>query len=133
MAATAVIDNEFLTMWYYPEEKIVHHKFHKFVFGQAFRDALNAGVDVFTKNGAQKWLSDDRENGALEPADSDWAQKDWFPRVRKAGWKYWGLILPEKVVGQMNMQRFIKTYSDQGLTVKVFSNPDEALKWLKNV
>jgi hypothetical protein len=133
MSTTTVLDNEFLTMWYYPEDKIVHHKFHKFVYGQVFRDGLSAGADIFEKNKAQKWLSDDRENSALEPADSDWAQKEWFPRVKSAGWKYWALILPAKVIGQMNMQRFVKTYSDQGLTVKVFPGSDEALKWLKGV
>ena len=57
-----VVDNEFITVWYYPETKIIHHQFHKFVHGQTFRDALTAGAESLKKNRAQKWLSDDRKN-----------------------------------------------------------------------
>jgi hypothetical protein len=133
MPPTIVLDNEFVTMWYYPEDKIVHHQFHKFMYGQAFRDALSTGADIFEKNGARKWLSDDRANSALPQEDADWGRQNWTPRVMKAGWKYWALIMPEKMVGQMSMQRFIKEFGEQGVTVKVFSDPDEALKWLKSV
>ncbi len=36
MNRTTEIDNEFVTMWYYPDEKIVHHQFHKFISGGRF-------------------------------------------------------------------------------------------------
>ena len=133
MPPTTVLDNEFVTMWYYPEDKIVHHQFHQFMFGQPFRDALMTGADLFEKNGAKKWLSDDRANSALPQEDTDWSNQNWLPRVIKAGWKYWALILPEKAVGQMNMQRFMKQFADFGVTARVFANPDEALVWLKTV
>lgn len=133
MATTTILDNEFVTMWYYPEDKIIHHQFHKFMFGQPFRDALNAGAEIFEKYGANKWLSDDRNNNAIPPDDAEWSKQTWTPRVMKAGWKYWALIMPEKAIGAMNMQRFVKDFSERGLTVKIFSNPDEALQWLKSV
>ena len=133
MPATKLIDNEFLTMWYYPEDKIIHHQFHQFLYGQAFQDALSKGAAMFEKEGGKKWLSDDRKNGAVPPEDQAWAQTNWFPRVKNAGLKYWALVMPEKAIGQMNMQRFVKQYSDQGITVQVFGEPDLALKWLKSV
>ena len=131
MPATTVIDNDFFTMWYYPEDKIVHHKVHKFIWGQALQDMLSKGAEIFEKNSAKKWLSDDRTNGAISPEDQEWAQKAWFPRVKNAGWKYWALVMPEKVIGQLNMKHFVQTYADQGVTVQVFADPDLALKWLK--
>jgi hypothetical protein len=131
MSKMTIIDNEFVTLWYYPEKKIVHHQFHKFLYGQAFRDALNAGVELLQKYGAQKWLSDDRKNSALPKEDVEWAETDWFPRTKKAGWKYWALVLPEQVIGQMNMKRFVRDYSEQGVTVQVFSDPAEAMIWLE--
>ncbi|CAG0944596.1 hypothetical protein ANRL1_01827 [Anaerolineae bacterium] len=133
MSTETVIDSEFVTMWYYPADKIVHHKFHKFIFGEAFRETLSTGAVIFEKRGATKWLSDDRNNGAIPQEDTDWSNQNWLPRVMKAGWKYWALILPEKAVGQMNMQRFVKQFSEMGLTVQVFDDPDKALKWLKSV
>ena len=133
MSPMTVLDNEFVTMWYYPEDKIVHHQFHQFMYGQLFRDALMTGADLFEKNSANKWLSDDRANNALPEEDAEWGRQNWVPRIMKAGWKYWALVMPDKVLGQMNMQRFVKEFSKHGVTVKVFADPDEALKWLKSV
>jgi hypothetical protein len=133
MSVTVITDTEYATLWYYPDEKIVHHQFHKFIHSKEFRQVLERGLEIFKQNGAQKWLSDDRMNSALTTADTEWGQQDWFPRVFQAGWKYWAIVMPDKVVGKMNMQRFIDAYSTQGLTIDIFDNPDEALKWLESV
>lgn len=130
MSAITIIDNDFATLWYHPDKKIVHHQFHKFIFGQAFRDVLTRGAEIFEQYGARKWLSDDTNNGALPKDDSEWALGVWQPRVMKAGWKYWAIVMPEKVIGQMNMRRWAKTYSEQGIEVEMFSDPDEAMRWL---
>jgi hypothetical protein len=127
-----VLENQYATVWYHPDGKIVHHQFHKFIYGEAFRSVLNSGAEIFEKYGAQKWLSDDRNNSALPADDAKWATEVWNPRVRAAGWKYWAIVMPEKVVGQMNMQRFIQISLEMGVIVRVFSTPDEALAWLKN-
>ena len=82
--------------------------------------------------GAIKWLSDDRNNSALPPEDSNWAIETWNPRVLNAGWKYWAVVTPEKVIGQLNLQRFVEMYSEMGVTVKVFTDADAALAWLKS-
>ena len=127
-----VLNNEFATVWYHPDGKIVHHQFHKFIFGQAFRDVLTRGAEIFEQYGANKWLSDDRSNSALPADDSEWAINTWNPRVLNSGWTHWAVVMPEKVIGQMNMQRFIEMYSEMGVTVKAFTDPDEALAWLKS-
>jgi hypothetical protein len=33
----------------------------------------------------------------------------------------------------MNMKHFIKLYSDKGVTVQLYDNPEDALKWLESV
>jgi hypothetical protein len=58
---------------------------------------------------------------------------DWFPRVFAFGWKYWAIVMPDKVVGQFNMNRFMKRYIDEGLSIQVFDDPDEAMKWLESL
>ena len=131
MSTMTIIDNEYATLWYHPNKKIVHHQFHKYIYGQPFRDVLTKGAEIFEKYGAQKWLSDDTANSALTPEDSEWALGEWQPRVMKAGWKYWAIVMPEKVIGQMNMKRWAKTYSEGGIKVEVFNNPDEALSWIE--
>lgn len=132
MVPITILDNEFVTLWYHPDTKIVHHQFHKFLHGQPFRDALNAGLEVLRKYGAQKWLSDDRHNMALPQKDLAWARTDWFPRVQAAGWKYWAVVQPENALGELNVQRAVKASAEQGVIVKFFSDPAEALIWLEN-
>ncbi len=132
MPAMKVLDNENATMWYYPESKILHHQMHKFFFGQTFRDVMDKGVEIFQKYGADKWLSDDRAVTAWTKEDTDWGNKDWFPRVQKCGWKYWAIILPEKIAGQMTMKRAAEDISSRGVQTQFFSSVEEAMKWLES-
>lgn len=133
MSKSTIQESEYATLWYHPDKKIVHHKWHKYIYGQEFRQVLEKGLEIFQQYGAQKWLSDDRNNSALPLDDSDWGMHDWFPRVFGAGWRYWAIVMPDKVVGQMNMQRFIDSYAKQGLTIQLFEDADEALMWLEGV
>jgi hypothetical protein len=126
-----ILDNEYITMWYYPHKKIVHHEFHKFVYGKTLHDALSAGAAILEEKGAQKWLSDHRKFTVLGKDDRDWSVTFWRPRVIKAGWKYWAIVLPDKILGQMVTKRIIEEYANTGVTVQMFSDPDEAMRWLE--
>ena len=134
MSTMTIIDNEFATLKYYPETKIVHHVFHKPIFGAAFREVLDEGIELLKKYGAQKWLSDDRQNMALPPDDSEWAKIDWFSRAAEAGWKYWALVVPPyDLMAQQNYNEFIDNVFEQGVRTMVFTEPESALAWLKDV
>ena len=128
-----ILDNEYATLWFHPESKIVHHKFHKFIHGEKFREVLEKGLEVFTDQGAIKWLTDDRLNSVMTKEDSMWVITDWNPRVIAAGWKYWAAVLPDKKLGQININWFVRGGQAQGLQAQVFEDADEALKWLESV
>jgi hypothetical protein len=131
MSTTTIIDNEFCLLWFHNEKKIVHHQFKKFICGDKFRELLNKGCETLKQKGACKWLSDDRGNGALPKEDDDWAKQVWFPQTVKAGWKFWALVLPSQIVGQMNMKSFVNQFAQGGIKVNVFSDPAKALAWLE--
>ena len=80
-------------------------------------------LDVLQKNRAQKWLSDDRANAVLRPEDVDWSHQFWFPQTVQAGWKYWAIVQPEKVVGQVTMKGLATEYGRQGVTSRTFTDP----------
>ena len=126
-----ILDDDFVALRYHVRTRVVHHELRKFVHGPQFRNVLEKGLELFVKHGANRWLSDDRGNGPLKPADADWALNDWAPRVMAAGWKYWAVVMPEKVLGQMNMKRWITTYAAQGVMVHPFIDPDEGLAWIE--
>ena len=73
MATITILDDEFVSMWHYPMQGIIHHQFHQHIWGEAFRNTLNKGAELFETRRATKWLSDDRENCALSKEDSEWA------------------------------------------------------------
>jgi hypothetical protein len=126
-----LIDNATVSLRYHPMKRIVHHEFKQFVRSEPFREVLEKGLEAFQTYGACKWLSDDRRNTAITPADAEWATRNWAPRVMAAGWKYWAVVMPENVIGQMNMKRWIQTYAEQGVTARAFTDPDEAMEWLE--
>jgi len=128
-----MIDNEYVTLWYHPEAKIIHHQFHRFIHGEHFRKVLDQGLEVFKEHGANKWLSDDRLNSAVPKEDSAWALNNWNQRMRAAGWKYWAVLYPDKKIGQINLGFFIRELSLVGITAEVFDDVDEALNWLRSV
>jgi hypothetical protein len=131
-APRTIMTSEFATLVYHPQHKIVHHTFHQPVWAASFRDVLTRGVELLEKRGAQKWLSDDRFNGALRPDDGKWAMEVWSKRAIAAGWKYWAIVMPDAGLGKANMRRFIREYADRGVTVQIFGRPEDALAWLKN-
>lgn len=129
-----VFKNKNAKMVYYPELKIVHNTFHGKPTGKQFRDALDAGVEVMKKYGSTKWLSDDRENQVqFSKEDDEWADKDWFPRMVEVGWKTWAMVVPEAVAARMNLIEIIDKIYEQGIRISIFTNLDEALKWLSEM
>jgi hypothetical protein len=126
----AVYENAAVTVWYHTDKKIVHHQIHKFVTGADFRAFLTAGRQALEKYGAQKWLSDDRGNTVLAQDDQRWGHDVWFPEMVKAGWKYWAIVRPEKVLARLTMENLTREYGAAGVTAKFFDDPNEALKWL---
>lgn len=133
MEKTIIVDNEYATLWYYPESQTVHHQFHKFIHGKVLRDLLARGLDTFQQHNANKWLSDDRKNSALPQADYEWANNHWVNPMIDSGWKYWAMVLPDNTVGKTVMKRVIEDYATRGLTVEIFETPEAAYDWLASV
>lgn len=133
MSTTRVLDNEFASIVYHEEKKIVHHTFHKEISGEEFRNVLNRGVDVMKKNNANKWLSDDRKNSVLPDDDTAWAMSNWFPRAKEAGWQYWALVVPPDIKARLNLLGFVITYGKDGLKIQLFTDLAEAREWLESV
>jgi hypothetical protein len=132
MAMEICLDNEFITIWYHTDKGIVHHEWHKFLQGAKMREAFTIGTDLLAKHGGTKWLSDDRKYPVLTAEDSQWAESIWFPKTVKAGWKHWAIVMPQTPIGQININQFVKKYAAFGINAQMFTDLDEAMKWLAN-
>jgi hypothetical protein len=130
MAPIVVRKDEYITMAYSPDSKILYHQIHKFFFGQTFREIWNAQIDAFLKFKVRKVLADDTAVKAWSKEDQDWAAANWFPRAVQSGWKYWAIILPPNITGSASIKKLIEHYSSLGIQTKVFSSPADGKKWL---
>jgi len=133
MAGVEVFKNDQMTVFYHQTEKIIHHVMNGQVYGQPFHDAILAATNTMIVNHAIKWLSDDRLNPMLKPTDQKWVNEEWQPKILAAGWKYWALILPAEAAGKLRMGVMAEQYKKLGVTVNIFSDPDEGFKWLAKV
>lgn len=52
-----IIDTDAVSLWYYPETRIVHHEIPRFVHGVEFRNLLEKGLQVLRSHRASKWGS----------------------------------------------------------------------------
>lgn len=132
MTYQTIMENEWATLRYDSANKIVHHTILQPIGTMALREVLNSGVEVLAKNHADKWLSDDRNNGELSEEDVIWGLQDWGPRAAKVGWKYWALVVPETVAGRAAMTSIVEAYYNMGVRVMVFTNVEDAHAWLVN-
>jgi hypothetical protein len=130
--AVTVIEDEYVTLWYHPDDKIVHHRIHKFLVPGVFEKLLGTGAELMERHGAEKWLSDDRNNVVVSPEDLAWAEENWVPRVLKAGFKHWAIVVPSTAVAEMQMKALQAKRRKQGITVEMFEVVDDAMAWLRS-
>jgi hypothetical protein len=131
-SAEIIHESEWVTLWYHSEVKVVHHRFHKAIRGEAFRTALLQGTALLQHRGATKWLSDDRLVFVLPQADQEWADREWFPQTMKAGWKYWAIARPERAVADLYIRRVAANRSAAGVKTELFGTPEAGMDWLTN-
>jgi hypothetical protein len=130
MKTQIILDNEFASLCYHSDTNIIHHTIKQYLMGEHLRTLMDTGFETLKKHNSTKWLSDDRNNGPLTPEDEEWARSVWFPKTIKAGWKHWAIVKPAKVLGQLNMRRYKETYAAAGIQADLFSELDDAMKWL---
>lgn len=73
MPTRIILDNEHVNVSLHEESKIVHHVIKKPIRGEPFREMLSAGASAMEEFLFKKWLSDDRNNGALPEEDEKWS------------------------------------------------------------
>ncbi len=132
MEKLIIEENDRYSLYCYPKHGIIHHVIHQFIYGDAFQNLLTKGAEAFENYKCDKWLSNDRSNTVLRKEDVEWGQKYWEPRVLKAGWKYWAIIIPQSAVGKLSMKSIIDRYASLGVNVEIFDDEQAGLNWLIN-
>ncbi|MFN8528443.1 MAG: hypothetical protein U0670_07520 [Anaerolineae bacterium] len=135
MSYQIIVDNEWATVRYEPKDKYLYHTFHKPIVDnpEALRDIMYKALDTLISNGAEKWLSDDRNNAAFKPESVQEAVSQWGPAAAAAGWKYWALVVPQSIAGRAAMTDLVEAFYGLGVRVAVFTDVEDARAWLETV
>lgn len=136
MARVELFSNEYITVEYRPDDKMIYHTVHKPMGveqNEMLKRALNKGTEALERHRITKWLSDDRKNGPLPEEMAEWGMRDWNPRTIQAGWKYWANVVPEEVEAAGALMPIIENLHQHGLKMRVFTNVEEAVVWLNSV
>jgi len=96
-----------------------------------FKTLLGAGMRALVDHGGSNWLADCRRQRTLKPADQDWGDKVWLPRVVAAGLKRFAVVLPTSQLATMNLQDREDTMRRMGLNVGYFATVEAARNWLQ--
>lgn len=130
VSSIEILENNFGTLTYHPSIGLMHHEFHRFVYGYHFREIMSQGLRIFKDQNCNKWLSDDRKTSVLPSDDMEWINDHWNDQMIRSGWKYWALIMPNREIGKVHHQDLVDTYTEMGVTVQIFDTPSEAFVWL---
>lgn len=116
-----------------PNGKVLVKTMLGFTTGKEKEDLFLTGYEKVKKENGKKWLSDNRKLKPWSQDDIKWINEVWFVKMMSAGWKYWAIVEPESIVGNMSMKNFIEFYKEKGLEVKIFNTLETALEWLRSV
>jgi len=134
MKTDTLLDNDAVTLVYYPEYGIVHHTIHRGITDEELQEILETGLKAFIENGATKWLSDDRGNSdGVSQEQLEWGEINWITPMINAGWKYWGLVVPDEMSAQEDMVAVIDAFYERGVRILIFTEINRALNWLKGL
>lgn len=102
-----------------------------FVTSKALRETYAAAALFVEQEKVTRILSDNRDLHPTGREDLDWIEREWLPRMVRAGWRSWAVVGPTSALGAMHMRRWVELYGDRGITVRGFTDPGEAIAWLR--
>jgi hypothetical protein len=100
-----------------------------FAEGEEYREGLNKGLEVIEQHGAENWLADLREMGAVSQEDQEWTRNEWHPRAFETSLTNMAIIQPESVVAEMSVDDLVQEIGEE-TTIQIFDNKEDAKSWL---
>lgn len=127
-----LFEHPLIDVWFHERRKVVHHRIKRPILTQelaVIQEAFNCGTEALRKEGATKWLSDDRAQLVMPSEVQHWCQRVWFPVTRDVGWRHWAIIQPESAVARLFVARLLPAVSNDGITARTFTSTADAFAW----
>jgi hypothetical protein len=125
----AQYESAFLTIEWDGSIEAVIMNWTDFAEGEEYREGLNKGLEVIEQHGAENWLADLREMGAVSQEDQEWTRNEWHPRAFETSLTNMAIIQPESVVAEMSVDDLVQEIGEE-TTIQIFDNKEDAKSWL---
>ncbi|OJJ18762.1 hypothetical protein BKI52_24490 [marine bacterium AO1-C] len=123
------LNEEFAAVNYNPQVNLVEVIWRTHQQSSHYRQAINAAYEIILKYGANKWLSDMRNEGVVSVEDQKWLKEEMVPKAFKAGLRRIALVVSKDVFVRFytkNIQKpLVETFQ-----VRHFDDIEQAHKWL---
>jgi len=88
-----------------------------------YRATLDRSLQLVKKHSASRWLAIMIESsGVISPEDTEWLQKDWFPRLIGAGGRRFAVVLPPKGLAALQLNRIKRDIDSDKADPNAFAN-----------
>lgn len=129
-----LFDKSFLTIFYKPEDKLVHLKWKGFASTEQYREGLNFALEIVKEHDIENWLGDLKLMEIILPQDEDWATEIWYPLIAKTGLKKMGIVTSLDFLNNATVKRIVNSTSEStGFETRFFVDVEEARHWLKGL
>jgi hypothetical protein len=96
-----------------------------------FKEGLTSGLELLKETKARHWIGDVRKIGAIDPADQDWSNNEWFPQALATGLKKMGVIISDDVFNKMSVEEIMSKVESAGFESQYFDDINKAFQWMK--
>jgi hypothetical protein len=118
-----------------PEHQLLTVTWTRPVMNQDYRELWDAILPIAHQHRVVRWLLDQRQMGAMMPADMQWVVEDWYPRSVKllGNSRRSAILVSANVFGELTVKKGISSLvQTQDLETAYFTELEEARRWLLN-
>jgi hypothetical protein len=116
-----------------PEHQLLTVTWTRPVMNQDYRELWDAILPIAQQHRITRWLLDQRQMGAMMPADMQWVVEDWYPRSVKllGNSRRSAILVSANVFGEITVKKGINSLvQTQDLETDYFTDLEEARQWL---
>lgn len=123
-------EKQYCTITYDAERKTVIQTWRGFAGSQNFRASILKTIEVFQQYEAHSIIGNTLTSEVVKQADADWVANYANPILRQHGLRRIAFIVPESVLAQWSVERFVREADEASLMIEYFDCLDNATAWI---
>jgi hypothetical protein len=129
-----LFSNEFVTITRAAHAAWLEVIWHGYSKGAPYREALNHAIALLKGASLTGWLADMRQASVIDNDDLQWLNDDWSPRAIQAGLRDVVMIMPERSIPRMQVQRIERQpAAPESMHMVFFATIDAGRDYLNNL